>query len=94
MAGIGKEEGMLNDRESKIIRNLFLFKSFDASTVMTPRIVLSALQKDITIDEALSTSTISNFSRLPIYADDLDHIVIVLREDLLVAKTKVRGEID
>ncbi|MFW2161042.1 CNNM domain-containing protein [Acinetobacter beijerinckii] len=92
MAGIGKEEGMLNDRESKIIRNLFLFKSFDASTVMTPRIVLSALQKDITIDEALSTSTISNFSRLPIYADDLDHIVgFVLREDLLVAKNQGKG---
>lgn len=92
MAGIGKEEGMLNDRESKIIRNLFLFKSFDASTVMTPRIVLSALQKDITIDEALSTSTISNFSRLPIYTDDLDHIVgFVLREDLLVAKNQGKG---
>lgn len=92
MAGIGKEEGMLNDRESKIIRNLFLFKSFDASTVMTPRIVLSALQKDITIDEALSTSTISNFSRLPIYADDLDHIFgFVLREDLLVAKNQGKG---
>ena len=89
MAGIGKEEGMLNDRESKIIRNLFLFKSFDASTVMTPRIVVSALQKDLTVDEALAIPTISNFSRLPIYENDLDSVVgFVLREDLLVAKNK------
>ena len=93
MAGIGKEEGMLNDRESKIIRNLFLFKSFDASTVMTPRIVVSALQKDLTVDEALAIPTVSNFSRLPIYEDDLDSVVgFVLREDLLVAKNKEQGE--
>ena len=92
MAGIGKEEGMLNDRESKIIRNLFLFKSFDASTVMTPRIVVSALQKDLTVDEVLSMPTSSNFSRLPIYDHDLDSVVgFVLREDLLVAKNHGQG---
>lgn len=92
MAGIGKEEGMLNDRESKIIRNLFLFKSFDASTVMTPRIVVSALQKDLTVDEVLSMPTSSNFSRIPIYDHDLDSVVgFVLREDLLVAKNHGQG---
>lgn len=41
MASVGREQGMINERESKIIRNLFLFKSVDASTVMTPRIVVS-----------------------------------------------------
>jgi len=92
MAGIGKEEGMLNDRESKIIRNLFLFKSLDASTVMTPRVVVSALQKDLTVDEVLSAPKSSNFSRLPIYDQDLDSVVgFVLREDLLVAKNKGQG---
>ncbi|RLZ07713.1 DUF21 domain-containing protein [Acinetobacter sp. 2JN-4] len=92
MAGIGKEEGMLNDRESKIIRNLFLFKSFDASTVMTPRIVVSALQKDLKVDEVLSMPTSSNFSRIPIYDNDLDSVVgFVLREDLLVAKNHGQG---
>lgn len=92
MAGIGKEEGMLNDRESKIIRNLFLFKSLDASTVMTPRVVVSALQKDLTVDEVLSAPKSSNFSRLPIYDQDLDSVVgFVLREDLLVAKNQGQG---
>ncbi|TNF61196.1 MAG: DUF21 domain-containing protein [Burkholderiales bacterium] len=88
MASIGKEEGMINDRESKIIRNLFLFKSVEASTVMTPRIVVSALQKDLTVEQALSDPTKALFSRLPIYGADLDSVVgFVLREDLLVAKS-------
>jgi CBS domain containing-hemolysin-like protein len=88
MASIGKEEGMINDRESKIIRNLFLFKSVEASTVMTPRIVVSALQKDLTVEQALSDPGKALFSRLPIYSTDLDSVVgFVLREDLLVAKS-------
>ena len=88
MAGVGKEQGMINDRESKIIRNLFLFKSVEASTVMTPRIVISALQKDLTVEQALSDPTRALFSRLPIYSNDMENVVgFVLREDLLVAKS-------
>ena len=89
MASVGKEQGMINDRESKIIRNLFLFKSVEASTVMTPRIVVSALQKDLTVEEALANpANKALFSRLPIYNNDMDRVVgFVLREDLLVAKS-------
>ena len=92
MAGIGKEQGMINDRESKIIRNLFLFKSVEASTVMTPRIVVSAVQKDLTVEEALADPAKVHFSRLPIYGADMDSVVgFVLREDLLVAKGHGQG---
>jgi len=93
MAGIGQEQGMINDRESKIIRNLFLFKSVEATAIMTPRIVVSALQKDLTVEQALAEPDKAAFSRLPIYASDLDHVVgFVLREDLLVAKGQGQGE--
>ncbi|NIC40049.1 CNNM domain-containing protein [Aquabacterium sp. A08] len=93
MAGIGQEEGLINDRESKIIRNLFLFKSVEASTVMTPRIVMSALPKDLTVEQALSDPARAHFSRLPIYGHDLDSVAgFVLREDLLVAKSLGQGD--
>ncbi len=93
MAGVGKEQGMINERESKIIRNLFLFKSVEASTVMTPRIVISALQKDLTVQQALSDPTKALFSRLPIYSNDMENVVgFVLREDLLVAKSLGQGQ--
>jgi CBS domain containing-hemolysin-like protein len=93
MAGIGKEQGLINDRESKIIRNLFLFKSVEASTVMTPRIVVSALQKDQTVEEVLSDPAKATFSRLPLYSNDMDSVVgFVLREDLLVAKNQGQGQ--
>ena len=92
MASIGQGQGMINDRESKIIRNLFLFKSLEARTVMTPRIVVLSLQKDLTVDDALVDPVKSHFSRMPIYSIDIDSVVgFVLREDLLVAKMHGHG---
>ena len=94
MAGIGQEQGHINDRESKIIRNLFLFKSVQASAIMTPRIVVSALQKNLTVSEALAAPDMMAFSRMPIHATGLDSIAgFVLREDLLVAQNQGRGDV-
>jgi CBS domain containing-hemolysin-like protein len=95
MAGIGQEQGHINDRESKIIRNLFLFKSVQASAIMTPRIVVSALQKNLTVSEALAAPDMMAFSRMPIHASGLDSIAgFVLREDLLVAQNQGRGDVE
>ncbi len=93
MAGIGQELGQLDDRESKIIHNLFLFKSLNAASIMTPRVVLSALRQDMTVDEAVGAPDNMPFSRLPVYDTNVDHITgFVLREDLLVAKNQGRGQ--
>jgi len=92
MAGLGHEMGHINERESKIIRNLFRFKLLQASTIMTPRVVVAALKADLTIDEALSTPDRVPFSRLPIYTQHVDAITgFVLREDLLVAQNQGKG---
>jgi CBS domain containing-hemolysin-like protein len=93
MAGIGQEQGKITDRESKIIRNLFLFKSLRPSAIMTPRIVISALQKDLTVQQALGVHSQMPFSRMPIYSTDIDSTVgFVLHEDLLVAQSQGKGE--
>jgi CBS domain containing-hemolysin-like protein len=93
MAGIGQEQGHINERESKIIRNLFLFKSVEASAIMTPRIVVSALQKDLTVQAALNQPEKMPFSRMPIYSANIDAIDgFVLREDLLVALNQGKGD--
>jgi len=92
MAGLGHEMGHINERESKIIRNLFRFKLLQASAIMTPRVVVAALKADLTIDEALSTPDRVPFSRLPIYTQHVDAITgFVLREDLLVAQNQGKG---
>ncbi len=93
MAGIGQAQGKIDERESRIIRNLFRFKSIEASDVMTPRIVMTAFRQDVSVQQALETADKGLFSRLPIYRDNLDHVTgFVLREDLLVALNAGQGD--
>lgn len=94
MAGLGEEDGHISDRESKIIRNLFLFKSVTAGSVMTPRVVMSALDVQTTVDEAMADTGQGRpqFSRMPVYESSIDGVVgFVLLEDLLVARAEGRG---
>src|SRR5690606_4622320 len=92
MANIGQEAGHINDRESRIIRDLFRFGSLRAQDIMTPRTVVVALPETMTIAAALQTRMSPPFSRIPIYADSLDAVTgFVLREDLLIAQTQGTG---
>jgi CBS domain containing-hemolysin-like protein len=87
MADVGKSSGQLDERESKIIRNLFRFKALKAEDIMTPRVVMVALPAAMTVAEAHGERIHQKpFSRLPIYGKDKDDIQgFVLREDILSA---------
>jgi len=92
MAHIGQQSGHINDRESRIIRNLFRFGSLRALDIMTPRAVMVALPETMTISSALQAKMSTPFSRIPVYAGDLDAVTgFVLREDLLTAQTQGTG---
>ena len=92
MAGIGERAGKIDQRESRIIQNLFRFDSLTASDIMTPRIVISGLPQDMSITEALGAKPTVTFSRLPLYQADLDHITgFILKDDLLLSKAQGRG---
>ena len=92
MAHIGKQSGHINDRESRIIRNLFHFGSLRALDIMTPRTVVAALPETMPIEHALQYRMTAPFSRIPIFDEDLDSVTgFVLREDMLLAQTRGTG---
>lgn len=89
MADVGHQSGQIDDRESKIIRNLFRFKALTAEDIMTPRTVMVALQNETSIGDALIVHDSIPFSRLPLYGRDKDDILgFVLFEDILLAHLK------
>ncbi len=84
MAGLGEQIGALDEHESKIIHNLFRFRSLTATDIMTPRTVISALPEAMPIDEAQALAGRSAFSRLPVYRQDIDDITgFVLKDEIL-----------
>ena len=94
MAGVGEESGHINERESRIIRNLFRLESLTAEDIMTPRMVISALPGKMTVAQALECCGEAPFSRLPIYGKNVDDITgFVLKDDMLLAMAKGQGEV-
>lgn len=94
MANIGEKAGQLDEREGRIIRNLFRFGAIKAQDIMTPRPVIQMLEQDMTVDEALEAIPDSSFSRLPLYGKDADDIQgFLLKDDLLLYKARDQGQV-
>jgi len=87
MANAGEKAGVIEEDESRIMKNLFRLKQLQAEDIMTPRTMISALQKDISVADAVSSLTDSAFSRLPVYTEKIDDISgFVLKTELLQAQ--------
>ena len=71
---------------------IFRFREQQVETIMTPRTVVFALPREITIDEALERHPSPPFSRIPVYGDSRDDVrAFVLRTDLLSGKLAGQG---
>lgn len=94
MAGIGEDEGTIEEDESTIIENILRLDNITAEEVLTPRTVVFALQKDITVKQALDENPNIVFSRIPIYSESLEDIVgLVRRYELLKRKAEDQFDI-
>ncbi len=92
MARMGGQSGYLKEEESRIISNLFLLESLTVRDIMTPRTVISAIQRDTSVSEAIDEHAQDSFSRLPLYGKDLDDVIgFALKSDLLLAKAENHG---
>ena len=83
MADMAEEEGIFQENESKIIKNLLTFKDVFAKNVMTPRSVLTAESETTTVEEFFNKNMNVRFSRIPIYTDNPDNIIgLVLKDEV------------
>ncbi|MCF7804430.1 MAG: CNNM domain-containing protein [Candidatus Marinimicrobia bacterium] len=85
LAKMGEEEGLFDEEESRILKNLFRFRSVRVKDVMTPRIVLFALPESMTVGEMVDEHDQLRFSRIPVYAESRDDITdYVLKDEILL----------
>ena len=85
LAEIGEEEGVFEEKESRILRNLFRFNSLRVQDVMTPRTVVFDLPKDKTIGEVVGEHDEFRFSRIPVYNRKRDDVTgYVLKDEILL----------
>jgi CBS domain containing-hemolysin-like protein len=83
MADIANEEGVFEESESRVIKNLLNFKSILAKDVMTPRTVMKIAEEEVNIKDFFEANPNLRFSRIPIYKSNPDNITgYVLKDDV------------
>ena len=71
-------------QEQKILKGIVNFGNIETKEIMRPRIDIFALEMGINSEEVLRSIVTTNFSRIPVYDDNLDKIIGVLHiKDLL-----------
>ncbi len=83
MADMAQEEGVFQENESKIIKNLLTFREVFAKDVMTPRTVMQTENDNTTVEDFFKRNLNLRFSRIPIYSDNPDNIKgLVLKDEI------------
>ncbi|MDZ7717277.1 MAG: hemolysin family protein [Balneolaceae bacterium] len=83
LADIGHKEGIFEEEESNIFKNLIRFNSLRVKDIMTPRIVVVKFPEDLTIQEVMSSKDDLRVSRIPVYGKNEEDITgYVLKNDI------------
>lgn len=78
MVNEGHEQGVFLASEAEMIQNIFEFSEKEAKDIMTHRKHIIAIDGNTPFLEVLSFVTENNYSRYPVYEEDLDNIIGIL----------------
>lgn len=87
MVDEAQSEGDMDVHEGELIRSAIEFNDQDVLAIMTPRVDVTALEDTATMEEAADVFRVTAYSRVPVYHEDIDHVVGILNEkDFYVAQ--------
>jgi putative hemolysin len=86
MVGVSEEEGVLEDVEKEMIFNVFEFADAQVKDVMVQRVDVIAVDVNATYDEVINIIKTEQFSRIPVYNQNIDDVIGILNvKDLIIA---------
>jgi CBS domain containing-hemolysin-like protein len=93
MAEIAEEEGIIEESESDIIKNMVKFKDVKIRNIMTPFSVMKTASEDQSIKDFYDKNPKLSFSRIPVFFEKMDNITgYVLKDTILEQIVKNDGD--
>ncbi len=74
MADIGHKEGIFMKGESKMLKNMIMFRNICAEDIMTPRTVMVMVKEDLSVNALYQHDEFTRFSRFPVFRNNRDDI--------------------
>lgn len=88
-----EEEGVFEESETTVIKNLLVFKSVQAKDIMTPFSVALTENEETSIKEFHQTHKNLKFSRIPVYQKHSNNITgFILKDDVLEEMIEEKGD--
>ena len=79
-----RKHGLVEESDAQMIAGVLDLARTSVRQAMTPRTEMAAIERSWSLDKVLEVVRRSGYSRLPVYEEDLDHLVgLVLVKDLL-----------
>ncbi len=93
MINIGEEEGILEDETKEMMHNIMDIKDISVKEIMVPRTEMVTLSIDAPLDDVLVIIEEYEYSRIPVYEKDLDHIagIFYVKDLIRYAKDGLSG---
>ena len=84
-----EEEGVIDPNDASLIQGVLDLDDKTAYDIMTPRVDITAVEDTFTANEVYDVFVQSKYSRLPVYKEDIDHVVgIINLKDFIVEYVK------
>ncbi len=93
LAKIGRQEGIIEADEAEMIQRVFQLNDMTAGDLMTPRVILTYLQGDRSLNDLKSEIIQSPHSRLVVVEKSIDQVMgIALKDHLLTTLIEGQGD--
>ncbi len=79
MIDIGEEKGTIDSHEKEMIVNIFEFNNTNVNEIMIHRTSVTFIDVESTTEEILEIIKNSGFSRFPVYEENVDNVIGILR---------------
>jgi gliding motility-associated protein GldE len=92
---VGGEDGALEEDEKNMINSIFEFGEKTAKEIMVPRVDMMSIPENISFEELYGFINENNFSRIPVYSENIDNIIGILYiKDLLRHSKSLNEDLD
>ncbi|MDB9372986.1 hemolysin family protein [Nodularia sphaerocarpa] len=86
LANIGQQEGIIQSDEAEMIQRVFRLNDVTAADLMTPRIILTYIRGNLTLEEAKNDIIASQHTRIIVVDEFIDQVIgFALKQNLLTA---------
>ena len=93
LTNIGFQEGVIEDDEAEMIQRVFQLNDLNASDLMSPRIIVTYLRGEQTLNECQAEIIKSQHTRILVINETIDDVTgLVLKDELLTAMIEADGD--